>query len=183
MPGSTAIFHLNFSTAITQQSIATRFLKQCLHQFTPSSRVYLLTNLNYFPHLRNATKMWNPITKKSYNFMINFYHFGYVTDIFLSSVFSIFHVVFSTTPMKVGAHLKAKQKEFSLHPTLDIRSMSLHHEILWSHTLYIPRPPGGYFYKFKFFPYKTYITWFTIKFLFNYSTNAYIGIYYYVICF
>ena len=50
-----------FPTVITQQCIATRFLKQCLHQFTPSSRVYLLNNLNYFHHLRNATKMWNPI--------------------------------------------------------------------------------------------------------------------------
>lgn len=62
MPGSTQQSSIwTFPTAITQQSIATRFLKQCLHQFTPSSRVHLLTNLNYFPHLRNATKMWNPI--------------------------------------------------------------------------------------------------------------------------
>ena len=64
-------------------------LKQCLHQFNPCLRAYLLNNFNIFSCLKNTTQNMKSHLK-SYNFLSYFYHLKYLSGIFLAKQKRIF---------------------------------------------------------------------------------------------
>lgn len=164
-----AVFHLSFSCCHHSTIHCHQILKAMPASVNSQLKSLLAKQSQLFPPSQKCHQNVKP-RLKSYDFMFNFYHFGYVTDIFLSSIFS-------TTPYSGLPILKQNKKNFLFIP-FQILGQCPFIMKFSDPTLYIPRPAGVYFYKFKFFPCKTYITWFTIKFLCNYSTNAYIGIYF-----
>lgn len=121
-------------------------LKQCLHQFNPCLRAYLLNNFNIFSCLKNTTQNMKSHLK-SYNFLSYFYHLKYLSGIF-------FPPIFSTTPYILGCQSSflAKQKR--------IFSLSLLYILGQCHFIMdlfseISRPSATHSYDSKFFPCKT----------------------------
>lgn len=113
-----AIFHLTclaFSYSNHSTIHCTKFLKQCLHLWSPCSRAYLLNNL------KNTTQNMNEIPPKIQ------LHF-----IFVPSLKSCRHLPFLyifNYSLSTGLPILTKQdkKNFLFNPTLHFRLMSLHH--------------------------------------------------------